>query len=104
MPPRLRIIGLAASVLFVLFTSSCSVSRPEFETTISSFRASESTGRLKEALAFYESQAQQAEKQATQNPSENRYWKTAAVNYNFAARAAKSGGDYRDQSYTPRRP
>jgi len=71
----------------------CSTPRPEFETKVSSFRAAESTARVREALAFYESQAQQAEKQASANLSAKQYWEVASRNYAFASRAAKSIGD-----------
>ena len=97
---------ITASVMcfFLLFiASSCGVqqlnvvadpSSPEkkFEPTLLSTRRALSRGEIKEALASYESQANEAEKNAATNPSPSSYWKNAVMAYSEASRAARLSG------------
>jgi CHAT domain-containing protein len=94
---------ITASVMFFFFffiASSCGVqqlkvvadpSSPEkkFEPTLLSTRRALSRGEIKEALASYESQANEAEKNAATNPSPSSYWKNAVIAYSEASRAAR---------------
>ena len=76
-----------ASTLLLLFVQSCSVPRYQ-PTYFSTFRAL-LRGEINEALASYESQAQEAEKNAASSWFPQEYWKSATSAYTEASRAAR---------------
>ena len=90
---KLSFSSSALSITYLLFLSSCGSTRSEFEPTAASARSATSSGRLQEALAAYESQAQSAEKGAKASLFSRPYWELATINYSYASRAAKDTGD-----------
>jgi CHAT domain-containing protein/predicted negative regulator of RcsB-dependent stress response len=75
---------------FSLFAIGCSV--PKYQATFASYRQAIVQGELKEALASYEIQAQDAEKNAATSFFAQYYWGAAVVAYMQAASAANSSG------------
>ena len=77
----------------LLLAGSCGSPRSEFQPTAASTPSATSSGRLQEALAVYESQAQTAEKEAKASLFSRPYWELATINYSYASRAARDTGD-----------
>lgn len=77
---------------FLLFASSVAMSQSKFEATYSSTYKALVQGKIKEALASLESQAQEAERNATTSWFPQRYWEAATDAYREAARAARFSG------------
>ena len=87
---------MIATVLFFFFAgflSGCAI-LPErkFEATYASSRRALLRGELKEVLAFYESQAQEAEKNAVASSSPQKHWAAATMAYAEASRVATWSG------------
>lgn len=72
----------------LLFASNCAVQEPQFQLTYASTRRALLRGEIKEALAFYESQAREAEKNAEASRFSGQHWENATAAYTEAARAA----------------
>jgi tetratricopeptide (TPR) repeat protein len=77
-------------LLSTLFVSSCAVSK--FDGSNASLRSAVLRGEIKDALAFYEAEAQQAEKDATSSSFPQQYWGAAVGAYLQAADAARFAG------------
>ena len=86
---RLKAIFLAPTSLAVLLASSCAV---EQEFTLGSTSKAILRGELKQALALYETAAQEAEKKALSSQAPQSHWETATTAYREAARAAREAG------------
>ena len=80
----------------LFFASSCAVSEPRFEVDLVNSgiptRRALLRGEIKEALAFYEAEAKQAEKNAAASWFPERDWAIATVAYREASRAAHHSG------------
>jgi tetratricopeptide (TPR) repeat protein len=87
---RLTLIPWLATSISFLFVSGCAV--PKFEPSVVSTRRSVFRGEIKEALASYEAQAQQSEKNAAAANYPEKYWGSAVRNYAEASRAARLSG------------
>src|SRR5215471_18450909 len=68
----------------------CSV--PKYQTTQSAYRQAVVQGELREALASYETQAREAEKNAQGSLFPQQYWQAAVNAYRRAADAAREAG------------
>jgi CHAT domain-containing protein/Tfp pilus assembly protein PilF len=83
-------------VLLPIFFVGCAVSEPRFEIDLVNSglptRRALLRGETKEALAFYEAEARQAEKNATASWFPERDWAIATVAYREASRAALHSG------------
>jgi tetratricopeptide (TPR) repeat protein len=77
-------------LLFLLLGSGCSVSN--VDTSSRSMRTTLLAGKIKDALASYEIQAQEAEKDAAGSLFSQYYWGVAIIAYMQAASAANSSG------------
>ena len=90
-------ISVSSAALWItyllLLAGSCGSPRSEFQPTAASARSATSSGRLQEALAVYESQAQTAEKEAKASLFSRPYWELATINYSYASQAARDTGD-----------
>ncbi len=86
----MKLAAFLAAPLLLLFASSCAV--PKFEGTFTSTHRALLRGEIKEALAFYETQAQEAEKNAATSWFPQQYWGAAVRAYLEAARAARLSG------------
>src|SRR5690348_10196076 len=73
-----------------LFAVGCSV--PKYQLTAVSYRDAIVRGEVQEALASYEAQAREAEKNAQGSLFPQQHWYVAAEAYVRAARAAKETG------------
>ena len=69
------------SVSFALSFLSLGCSVPKYETYPSLLRSGYCSGQLKEALASYEYQAQEAEKNAQESLFPQQYWREAVEAY-----------------------
>lgn len=78
--------------LALLFSSSCATSESKYETTLASALRPIVRGETKQALASYESQAQETEKNAAASTFPEYYWAVAAGAYTAAANAAWFSG------------
>jgi CHAT domain-containing protein/tetratricopeptide (TPR) repeat protein len=87
--------GVVAAVM-LFFASSCAVSEPPFEVDLVNSaiptRRALLRGEIKEALAFYEAEARQAEKNAAASWFPERDWVVATVAYREASSAALQTG------------
>jgi tetratricopeptide (TPR) repeat protein len=87
--------GVIAAVM-LFFASSCAVSEPRFEVDLVNSaiptRRALLRGEIKEALAFYEAEARQAEKNAAVSWFPERDWVVATVAYREASNAALQTG------------
>src|SRR5499433_1471548 len=81
---------LLVSVSLPLFAIGCSV--PKYQTTFASYRQAIVQGELKEALASYESQAREAEKNAQGSLFPQQYWREAVEAYSLAGNTARRAG------------
>ena len=82
------------NILFTFFfLTGCAVEQPKFEVTGASVRRAQMSGEMKEALAAYESQAREAEKNAAASFFPQQYWEAAVDAYTHAGRAARISGD-----------
>ena len=81
---------LLAFFALLLLAAGCSV--PKYQPTVAAYRQAVLQGELKEALASYEAQAQEAEKNAQRSLFPQQYWQAAAEAYGRAARAAQETG------------
>jgi CHAT domain-containing protein len=79
---------LLASFLF----AACSTEQANFQLDTTAVRAALVRGEVKEALAFYEARAQEAEKNAASSSFPQQYWEAAANAYDLAERSARSSG------------
>ena len=79
-----------AAILLLLLISGCSV--PKYQATYADSRRAILEGKTKEALASYESQAEEAEKNAEASWLPQQYWHTATAAYVEASRAAQLSG------------
>src|SRR6516165_4455160 len=82
MRPTFLLVSLSLS----LFATSCSV--PKYQPTAAPYEQAIVRGELKEALAFFETLAQQAEESASASWFPQEYWVTAAEAYSQASTAA----------------
>jgi CHAT domain-containing protein len=81
---------LLASFSLPLLAIGCSA--PKYQTTFTSYRQAIVQGELKEALASYESQAREAEKNAQGSLFPRQYWREAVEAYGLAANTARLAG------------
>ena len=82
------------NILFTFFSlTGCAVEQPKFEATSASIRRAQMSGEMKEALAAYDSQAREAEKNAAASFFPQQYWEAAVDAYTHAGRAARISGD-----------
>ena len=81
---------LLVSFSLPLFAIGCSV--PKYQPTAASYHQAVVRGELKEALASYEAQAREAEKNAQASLFPQQYWRAAAEAYRRAADAAREAG------------
>src|SRR5262245_50113121 len=86
----MRPMVLLAFFALLLLAVGCSV--PKYQPTIASYRQAIVRGELKEALAFYEAQAREAEKNAQRSLFPQQYWQAATQAYSWAANAAREAG------------
>jgi tetratricopeptide (TPR) repeat protein len=80
--------SLLASILLV----GCSVEQPKLQVSSSSARAAYVRGDVKDAVVFFESEAQEAEKNAASSSFSQQYWAAASRAYVQAQRAAHLNG------------
>jgi hypothetical protein len=73
---------LLLSFCLPLLTLGCSI--PKYQSTFPSYRQAIVRGELKEALASYEVQAREAEKDAQSSLFPQHYWREAAQAYGLA--------------------
>jgi len=81
---------LLVSFSIPLFAMGCSV--PKYQITLASYRQAVVQGELKEALASYEAQAREAEKNAQGSLFPQQHWQAATEAYSWAANAAREAG------------
>jgi collagenase-like PrtC family protease len=93
-------ILLAFCVLSFL-AIACSV--PKYQSTFPSYRQAIVRGELKEALASYESQAREAEKNAQGSLFPQQYWREAVEAYRLAETQPDIPGNCRKQSHMAKR-
>src|SRR5215831_4082451 len=86
----MKLTVLLVSFSLPLLAIGCSV--PKYETTQASYRQAVIRGELKEALASYETQAREAEKNAQGSLFPQQYWRWAVNAYRRAADAAREAG------------
>src|SRR5215470_12295217 len=86
MKPTVLLVSFALPLLAI----GCSV--PKYQSTFPSYRQAIVRGELKEALASYESQARQAEKNAQTSLFPQQYWREAVEAYGLAGNAARHTG------------
>ena len=86
MKPTVLLVSFSLSLLAI----GCSV--PKYQSTVASYRQAIVQGELKEALASYEAQAREAEKNAQASLFPQQYWQAAAEAYSRAANAAREAG------------
>ena len=79
--------------LLIFFVSSCAVDQTRFEATYGGINRATMQGKLKEALADYESGARESEKNAATSLFSQQHWLAAARANYWAARAARLIGD-----------
>src|SRR5215510_903067 len=85
---------IAWTIILILLVSGCAVSQPEFEATAPSAWRAISAGKTREAAAFYEAAAQEAERGALSSTFPQQQWERASAAYAFACRMALQSGDY----------
>ncbi len=83
-------IAWSTALFLPLFSSGRAV--PKYQPNSASFHSALLRGEIKQALAAYESQAQEAEEKAKSSISPQLYWVTSTDNYLHAANAARSSG------------
>src|SRR5215813_13070075 len=88
---KTMVIRTVVGSLFLLL-SGCAVQQPRFDDTNASIRNAQLRGEIKQALAHYESEAQQAEHDAATSLFPQRYWGFAVNAYLQAASAAQVAG------------
>src|SRR5215470_10763545 len=81
---------LLVSFSLPLFAVGCSV--PKYQLTERTYRQAVVKGELKEALASYEAQAREAEKNAQASLFPQQYWREAVEAYGLAGNAARHTG------------
>jgi CHAT domain-containing protein len=81
---------LLVSFSLPLFAIGCSV--PKYQLTEPAYRQAVVQGEIKEALASYEAQAREAEKNAQASLFPQQYWQAASGAYRRAAQAARHAG------------
>src|SRR5215813_3138021 len=81
---------LLVSFSLALFAIGCSV--PKYQLTEPAYRQAVVKGELTEALASYEAQAREAEKNAQASLFPQQYWQAAADAYRLAGRVAREAG------------
>src|SRR5215472_13290403 len=86
MKPTVLLVSFALPLLAI----GCSV--PKYQSTFPSYRQAIVRGELKEALASYESQAREAEKNAQTSLFPQQYWREAVEAYGLAGSAARHTG------------
>jgi tetratricopeptide (TPR) repeat protein len=91
MTPTKTVIWTVVGSLFFL-VSGCTVQQPRFDDTIASMRDAQLRGEIKQALAHYESEARQAEHDASTNLFPERSLGFAVNAYLQAASAAGVAG------------
>src|SRR5262245_21654803 len=84
---------IAWNIILILLVSGCAVSQPEFEISGLSARRAIYAGKTKEALAFYEAGAQEAERSALSSTSPQQHWEQASTAYKYASDLARQSGD-----------
>jgi CHAT domain-containing protein len=85
---------IAWTIILILLVSGCAVSQPEFEISGLSVRRAIYAGRTKEALAFYEAAAQEAERSALSSTFPQQQWERASAAYKYASQTARQSGDF----------
>jgi CHAT domain-containing protein len=86
--------AVAWTIILILLVSGCAISQPEFEATAPSAWRALSAGKTKEALAFYEAAAQEAERSALSSTFPQQHWEHASAAYKYASRVALQSGDF----------
>ncbi len=87
---QLRLMTWLLGPFVLLFATSCAI--PKYEASTVFLRKSVSEGKIKEALAFYESQALDVEKRAATSWLPQQNWADAVDAYRAAAQAARYSG------------
>jgi CHAT domain-containing protein len=83
--------GVAITVFWYL--TEAASGQPRYEPTPAGMRRAIVEGKIKEALASYETQAREAEENATVNPAPEKFWEIALHAYSEASRAARLMGE-----------
>src|SRR5262244_99247 len=91
MTPTKTVIWTVVGSLFLLFFG-CAMQQPRFNDSSASLRNAQLRGEIIQALAHYESEAQQAEHDAATSLFPQRYWGFAVNAYLQAASAAQVAG------------
>src|SRR4030095_5590935 len=86
MKPMVLLVSFCLSLLAM----GCSV--PKYQPTPASYRQAIVRGEIQEALASYEAQAREAEKNAQASLFPQQYWQAATEAYSWAANAAREAG------------
>ena len=85
---------IAWTLILILLVSGCAVSQPEFEATAPSAWRAISAGKTREAAAFYEAAAQEAERSALSSTFPQQHWEHASAAYKYASQLARQTGDF----------
>ena len=88
----MRITASVTLVSLLLFTSSWAIAQPKFEADVAATRRALQEGKIQEALAYHETKAREAEKDAATSRRPEPYWEAAFAAYQEAARAARLSG------------
>ena len=88
----MRITASVTLVSLLLFTSSWAIEQPKFEADVAATRRALQEGKIQEALAYHETKAREAEKDAASSRRPEPYWEAAFAAYQEAARAARLSG------------
>lgn len=88
----MRITASVTLVSLLLFTSSWAIEQPKFEADVAATRRALQEGKIQEALAYHETKAREAEKDAATSRRPEPYWEAAFAAYQEAARAARYSG------------
>ena len=92
-----NVLSRMTIVLLTISCIGCAIEQPKFEVTATSTEAALVRGDVKEALAFYEARAQEAEKSAEASWFPQQYWDAATWAYIEASRSAGYTGQLQKQ-------
>jgi tetratricopeptide (TPR) repeat protein len=87
-----KIASLILSALSLVVVTTDAIGQQKFEFNAASTRRALQRGEIAEALAFYESTAFEAERNAETSRSPEEHWETARIAFKQASRAAKFSG------------
>ena len=88
--------SLFSFILLLFLITGCAVEQPKFEATPASTGRALLRGEIKEAMASYESQAREAEKNAAASSFPRQYWEAATDAYRQASSAARQSGQLQE--------